>query len=99
MQVAIRQAAQGRRLWTPEQVLRVRTWQAQVGQRLSALTPREWEVLRRVAEGHTNSEIARALSITVKTVEHHVSRILVKLEVASRRQVAAWARRTGALEG
>jgi DNA-binding CsgD family transcriptional regulator len=55
------------------------------------LTPREREVLRLLAQRPTDREIADELSISPRTVMHHVSRILAKLGVASRRDVAAWA--------
>ncbi|MER7543071.1 AAA family ATPase [Spirillospora sp. NPDC127506] len=57
------------------------------------LTPREFEVLRLVAEGRSNREIAEALFISVKTASVHVSNILGKLDVASRGEAAATAHR------
>ena len=54
----------------------------------AGLTGREVEVLRLVADGLTNAEIAVRLFVSDKTVEHHVSRILTKLGVASRREAA-----------
>ncbi|WP_302931606.1 helix-turn-helix transcriptional regulator [Actinomadura sp. WMMA1423] len=57
------------------------------------LTPREFEVLRLVAEGRSNRDIAEELFISVKTVSVHVSNILGKLEVASRGEAAATAHR------
>ncbi|GAA2435924.1 LuxR family transcriptional regulator [Actinomadura vinacea] len=57
------------------------------------LTPREFEVLRLVAEGQSNREIAAALVISVKTASVHVSNILAKLEVGSRGEAAATAHR------
>ena len=60
------------------------------------LTPRETEVLQLVASGATNAEIARALVISPKTVDHHVSSLLSKLGVASRREAGAAAERLGA---
>ncbi|MEU6790368.1 AAA family ATPase [Nonomuraea wenchangensis] len=62
-----------------------------------SLTARELEVLRLVAEGLTNREIAERLFIAQKTVSVHVSNILAKLEVATRTQAAASARRAGLL--
>jgi DNA-binding NarL/FixJ family response regulator len=53
-----------------------------------ALTTREVEVLRLVAQGKTNFEIARALFISTKTASVHVSHILHKLGVSSRVQAA-----------
>jgi DNA-binding NarL/FixJ family response regulator len=55
----------------------------------SGLTERELEVLRLVAAGFTNPQIAAALYISRKTAEHHVSSILVKLGVSSRAEAAA----------
>ncbi|MGR6923567.1 helix-turn-helix transcriptional regulator [[Actinomadura] parvosata] len=61
------------------------------------LTAREVEVLRLVAEGLTNREIAERLFIAQKTVSVHVSNILGKLDVSTRTQAAASARRLGLL--
>lgn len=54
------------------------------------LTPREREVASLLADGLTNTEIARRLLISRKTVAVHVSHILAKLDMSSRTQVAAW---------
>jgi DNA-binding CsgD family transcriptional regulator len=61
------------------------------------LTRREIDVLRLVAEGSSNSAIARTLFISPKTVSVHVSNILAKLEVSNRGQAAALAHRAGLL--
>ncbi|TMR07696.1 response regulator transcription factor [Nonomuraea zeae] len=61
------------------------------------MTAREIEVLRLVAEGLTNREIAERLFIAQKTVSVHVSNILGKLEVSTRTQAAAAARERGLL--
>jgi DNA-binding NarL/FixJ family response regulator len=55
------------------------------------LTPRELEVLRLVASGKTNRDIAAELFVSEKTVDRHVSNILTKLDVASRTAAAAFA--------
>jgi DNA-binding CsgD family transcriptional regulator/tetratricopeptide (TPR) repeat protein len=61
------------------------------------LTRREHEVLRLVAVGHSDREIAHALTISVRTVEHHVSSILTKTGVPRRSGIAAYALRHGLL--
>lgn len=57
------------------------------------LTERELEVLRLIAEGKTNQEIADQLVIGIKTVKTHVSNILAKLDVEDRTQAAIYAHR------
>jgi DNA-binding CsgD family transcriptional regulator/Tfp pilus assembly protein PilF len=61
----------------------------------SGLTPREGEILRLLSRRATNREIADTLSISPRTVMHHVSNILAKLGVENRRQAAHWATRLG----
>ena len=61
------------------------------------LTARQVEILQLLADGLTNAEIAARLYITPKTVAHHVSAVLGKLGVRSRRQAAAEAARLGVL--
>ena len=55
----------------------------------AGLTPRETEVLDLIVHGDTNAQIAQALVITPKTVDHHVSAVLSKLGVSSRREAGA----------
>lgn len=59
------------------------------------LTPREEEVLRLVAEGRTNREMATALSISEATVKFHMTNVLAKLHLENRAQVVAYAHRHG----
>ncbi|HEX8917689.1 MAG TPA: tetratricopeptide repeat protein [Chloroflexota bacterium] len=55
------------------------------------LTAREQEIALLVADGRTNREIARTLSLAARTVDTHVSNILKKLDLRSRAQIATWA--------
>ena len=55
------------------------------------LTPREWEVLKLVAQGHPDRRIARLLSISPGTASKHVSNLLAKLELRNRVELARWA--------
>ena len=65
------------------------------GSRVDSLTPREREVLSRIAEGKSNREIARLLRLSEKTVKAHVSAVLAKLGVQDRTQAAVYAVRHG----
>jgi DNA-binding NarL/FixJ family response regulator len=62
---------------------------------LGALTEREREILRMVAAGKANKQIAAELVISERTARTHVSNILRKLDLASRTQAALWAVREG----
>ena len=65
---------------------------------MSALSPRELDVARLVARGHTNAEIAQVLGISPLTAKWHVSEILRKLGVSRRVQLALAAYELGHLE-
>jgi DNA-binding NarL/FixJ family response regulator len=60
---------------------------------LDSLTPREREVMRLLARGYAYKEIARRLTISIKTVETHASAVLRKLQLSSRNELASWAAR------
>jgi len=55
------------------------------------LSERETEVLKLLAHGHTNKDIAQALFLSVRTVEAHLRSIFAKLGVSSRTEAALWA--------
>jgi DNA-binding NarL/FixJ family response regulator len=71
---------------------------AETDHRASDLTSRELDVLRLVAAGKPNKQIAAELSISERTARTHVSRILRKLRLTSRTQAALWAVREGLAE-
>ncbi len=58
---------------------------------LDLLSPRERDVLRLIARGYSYKELAKELSISVKTVESHVSAVLRKLQLSNRHQLTRWA--------
>ncbi len=60
---------------------------------LDRLSPREQEVMRLLARGYAYKEIARRLSISIKTVETHASAVLRKLQLSSRHELTSWAAR------
>ncbi len=62
---------------------------------VDALTPRELEVFRLIAEGLSNAEIAGAMTITPETVKTYVSRILAKLHLRDRVQAVVLAHKLG----
>jgi DNA-binding NarL/FixJ family response regulator len=62
------------------------------------LTPRELEVVKLIAEGHTTEEIAELLVISKKTVERHRANILEKLEMRNRVELTRYAIRHGLVE-
>jgi two-component system, NarL family, response regulator LiaR len=90
---AIRMARDGEPLLSPDIARRLmdevsRPSQPEIAERL---TPREIDVLRLIAQGRSNKEIARDLTLSEKTVKTHVSSILQKLDLADRTQAALYA--------
>jgi len=96
---AIRAAARGEAILDPK--VAVRLMQELRGNRTQAINPytelseREQEVLRLIAEGMSNAEMAEKLVLSEKTVKSHVSNILNKLHLADRTQAAVFAWREG----
>lgn len=64
----------------------------------TVLTPREDDVLKLVAEGRSSKEIARTLTISIKTVERHRANILARLGMSDRTQLTRYAIRAGLIE-
>jgi NarL family two-component system response regulator LiaR len=99
---AIRAAASGKVQFAPEAAaLLMREVQLPTSTAVSginSLTERETDVLRLVARGLANKEIATDLGIGEKTVKTHVSNVLAKLEVQSRTQAALYAAREGLVQ-
>jgi len=91
---AIQAAAEGRVHLAPEAAARLMR-EVRAPESPEELTEREAEVLRLVARGHANKQIASSLFVSEKTVKAHVSSILMKLGVQSRTQAALHAVRTG----
>lgn len=95
---AIHTAAKGDSIWTRDELRRVTGALAtpRVGAEVDVpLTKRENEVLKQLAFGLTNKEIAQALGISYETVKEHVQHILRKIGVSDRTQAAVWAVRKG----
>jgi DNA-binding NarL/FixJ family response regulator len=99
---AVRVVAAGEALLAPavtrrliSEFARIRPHKAAPPAALSALTPRETEVLRLVAEGLSNPEIAARLVVTEETVKTHVSRVLAKLGLRDRTQAVVTAYESG----
>jgi DNA-binding NarL/FixJ family response regulator len=91
---AIRGAAAGQVQLVPEAAAKLMR-EMRAPERPEALTARETEVLKLVARGKANKQIARELFVEEKTVKAHVSGVLKKLGVSSRTQAALHAVRTG----
>jgi NarL family two-component system response regulator LiaR len=91
---AIKAAADGQVQLSPQAAARLMR-EVRTPESPESLTDRETEVLRLLAGGYANKEIARELIIGEKTVKTHVSNILAKLSVQSRTQAALYAVRIG----
>ena len=91
---AIKAAAEGRVHLAPEAAARLMR-EVRAPENPEALTDRETEVLKLLARGKANKQIAGNLYVSEKTVKAHVSSILMKLGVQSRTQAALYAVRTG----
>jgi DNA-binding NarL/FixJ family response regulator len=100
---AVISVSEGRSLLDPEvtrKVLeRIRKMAASTDEvARAALSDQEKRVLRLAAHGKTNKQIAADLFLSDKTVKHHISNILSKLNLSSRAQAAVWATQHGLLD-
>jgi NarL family two-component system response regulator LiaR len=94
---AIKAAAAGQVQLSPKAAARLMR-EVRTPDNPETLTDRETDVLRLLAMGQSNKEIAQTLSIGEKTVKTHVSNVLAKLDVTSRTQAALYAVRIGLVE-
>lgn len=98
---ALEVAASGQALFDPEVMVRiVQRFAASpktptATRPLADLTARELDVLRAVAEGLSNADVAERLCVSVSTVKFHVSALMTKLDCKSRAQLVAWAYQSG----
>lgn len=96
---AIRRAAAGEAVINPRVgarlVKELRGQREETVNAFSELTEREMEVLRQIAAGKSNHEIAEALVISEKTVKTHITNLLAKLHLADRTQAAVFAWQEG----
>ena len=97
---AVREVARGGRYVNPELGARLVAAEAEAQRRAEEdpLSDREREVLRLLALGHTNQEIARQLYISVRTAETHRAHIMQKLRLASRADLVRYAMAQGLLD-
>ena len=100
MMRAIEAVAQGEAIFSPAIAARLMDYFAATRNNrqedsLPELTDREREILKLIARGHSNAQIADELAITLKTVRNHASNIFNKLQVADRLQAALRARAAG----
>jgi DNA-binding NarL/FixJ family response regulator len=95
---AVQQVASGESLWSREELRSVSgtlSNSRNIPELDVPLTKRESEVLKQLALGLSNKEIAQALAISYETVKEHVQHVLRKLGVSDRTQAAVWAVRNG----
>jgi two-component system, NarL family, response regulator NreC len=94
---AVRLAAEGRTYLNPELGAKLATQAPEPSGAPDDLSAREIEVLRLIAVGHTNSEIASQLFLSVRTIESHRAHIQQKTQKGSRAELVAYARDNGLL--
>jgi len=96
---AVRKVAVGKDYLQPSLGAALAKWREEPGRvharAVEDLTPREREVLRLIARGHTNAEIATMLHVSVRTVENHRASVLRKLGLRTRAELVRHANEAG----
>jgi DNA-binding NarL/FixJ family response regulator len=96
---AVRTVAAGGRFFSAEgQQELAREWTEGRDEARDPLTPRELEVVKLIAEAHTNKQIAETLKLSEKTVESHRSNVFAKLGMRDRVELVRYAIRRGLIE-
>ena len=95
---AVSQASEGQSYINPQLGAKLAAGPSDDDRPPDGLSPRELEVLRLIALGHTNAEIAGALTLSVRTVESHRAHIHQKVQLNSRADLVAYAREHGLLD-
>jgi DNA-binding NarL/FixJ family response regulator len=97
---AVRTVADGRTFLSggDQQALMTEWLESGSGERPDRLTPRELEVVKLIAEAHTNKQIAETLKVSEETVESHRANVLSKLGMRDRVELARYAIRRGLVE-
>lgn len=102
---AVKAVAEGKRFLTPkvseivlEGFLKTRSERQEGGRTAARISPRETEIVRLLAEGKTNKQIAAALQIAVRTVETHRAKIMFKLGFHSSNELVRYAIRSKIVE-
>jgi two-component system, NarL family, response regulator NreC len=96
--LAIELASQGRTYLNPQLGAKLATEPTETDRRRDGLSPRELEVLKLIALGHTNGEIASSLFLSVRTVESHRAHIQQKVRLTTRAELVSYARDHGLLD-
>jgi two-component system, NarL family, response regulator NreC len=95
---AVELASEGRTYLNPELGARLASEPTDDESRPGNLSPRELEVLKMIALGHTNGEIASTLVLSVRTVESHRAHIQQKVRLSTRAELVAFARDHGLMD-
>jgi two-component system, NarL family, response regulator NreC len=95
---AVLLASEGRTYLNPQLGARLAAQPPESDPRPDNLSPREIEVLKLIAMGHTNGEIASSLFLSVRTVESHRAHIQQKVGLTTRAELVSYARDRGLLD-